>query len=131
MRFMLRSFVLTSAALCATAAFAAPKAVVNVPFNFETHGQAFPAGRYEVSLDSHANVLTLSNTSNSKQSLMWVVSPADDGNPALPTLRVQFDGVGDTHELHSIQLGTRITSVLDAPAKGHDAGSSVAAVSGQ
>ena len=130
MRFMIRSLVLTSAALFATAAFAAEKAVVNVPFNFESHGQAFPAGRYDVSLDPHANVITMSNESNTPQTIMWTASPADC-EPGSAVLRLKFDGVGYTHELHSVQLGTRITSVLDAPAKHHDAGSSVAAVSGQ
>ena len=129
MRFMLRTLVLTSAALCATAAFAADRAVVNVPFNFETHGQAFPAGSYAVSLDPHANVLTLRNDLT-KPSINWAVSPADC-DPTSPVLHMTFDDAGYTHELHSIQLGTRITSVLDAPAKHHDAGSSVAAVSGQ
>jgi hypothetical protein len=42
-----------------------------------------------------------------------------------------FDDAGSTHELHTVQLGTRITSVLDAPAQHHGAGSSVAAGSGQ
>jgi hypothetical protein len=130
MRFMLRTLVLTSAALCATAAFAADRAVINVPFNFETHGQAFPAGRYAVSLDSNANVLTLRSNSNTRQSISWAVSPADC-DPTSPVLHMTFDDAGYTHELHSIQLGTRITSVLDAPAKHHGAGSSVAAVSGQ
>jgi len=129
MRFMLRSLVLTSAAFCATAAFAASKVVVNVPFNFETHGQALPAGQYSVSLDRNANVLTLSNMTNTSQSLTWVVSPADNTNT--PTLQMKFDDAGYTHELRSIQLGTRITPVLDAPAKRHDAGSSVVAAGGQ
>ena len=128
MRFILRTLVLTSAALCATAAFAADRAVVTVPFNFETHGQAFPAGSYAVSLDPHANVLTLRNDNG--QSINWAVSPADCDSTS-PVLHMTFDDAGYTHELHSIQLGTRITSVLDAPAKHHGAGSSVAAVSGQ
>jgi len=128
MRFILRTLVLTSAALCATAAFAADRAVVTVPFNFETHGQAFPAGSYAVSLDPHANVLTLRNDNG--QSINWAVSPADC-DPTSPVLHMTFDDAGYTHELHSIQLGTRITSILDAPAKHHGAGSSVAAVSGQ
>jgi hypothetical protein len=129
MRFVLRSLVLTSAALFATAAFAADKAVVTVPFNFESHGQAFPAGQYEVSLDLHENVITMSNT-NTAQTVMWTASPADyaDGSPLL---RVKFDDAGSMHELHSVQIARRVTSVLDAPAKHHDAGSSVAAVSGQ
>ena len=130
MRFMLRSLVLTSAALCATAAFAASKVVVNVPFNFETHGHALPAGQYEVSLDSHANVLTLSSTTNTKQTLMWTVAPAES-IATTPILSMKFDDAGYTHELHSIQLGTRVTSVLDAPAKHHTAGSSVVTAGGQ
>ena len=129
MRFMLRSLVLTSAAFCATAAFAASKAVVTVPFNFETHGQAFPAGQYAVSLDSNSNVLTLSNVANTSQSVNWVVSPADRiQNTAV---QMKFDDAGYTRELRSIQLGSRITPVLDAPAKDHDAGSSVVAAGGQ
>jgi hypothetical protein len=130
MRFLLRSLVLTSATLCATAAFAANKAVVNIPFNFDSHGRAFPAGQYEVSLDEHENVLTLSSITDTKQSIMWVASPAES-NAVAPTARLKFDDVGSIHELHSVQLGPRITSVLDAPAKRHDAGSSVAVVSGQ
>lgn len=130
MRFMLRSLVLTSAALLATSAFAASKAVVNVPFNFESHGHAFPAGQYEVSLDTHYNVLTLASTSDTSESVMWAVGPTES-NPAHPVARLKFDDAGYTHELHSIQLGARITSVLDAPAKHHDAGSSVVAAGGQ
>lgn len=130
MRFPIRSLVLTSAALVATAAFAADRAVVNVPFNFESHGHAFPAGQYQISLDSHENVITMSNMTNTAQTVMWNASPADYAAGA-PICRVKFDDAGYTHELHSVQLSTRITSVLDAPAKHHDAGSSVAAVSGQ
>jgi hypothetical protein len=130
MRFMLRSLVLTSAALLATSAFAASKVVVNVPFNFETHGQAFPAGQYSVSLDRNANMLTLSNTANTSQTLNWVATPAERTDMT-PTLQMKFDDAGYTHELHSIQLGSRITPVLDAPAKHHNAGSSVVAAGGQ
>jgi len=130
MRFPIRSLVLTSAALFATAAFAADKAVVNVPFNFESHGQAFPAGQYEVSLDSHENVITMSNMTNTAQTVMWTASPADCSGSA-PLLRIKFDGTGYTRQLHSVRIASRTTSVLDAPAKHHDAGSSVAAVSGQ
>ncbi len=129
MRFMLRSLVLTSAALLATAAFAADKAVVNVPFNFESHGTAFPAGRYQVSMDPGSHVITMSNMTT-MQTFLWTASPADY-TPGTPTVRIKFDDAGVTHELHSIQVAKGITSVLDAPAKHHDAGSSMAAVSGQ
>ena len=130
MRFMIRSFVLTSAVFCATAAFAASKVEVNVPFNFETHGQAFPAGKYEVTLDMNACVLKLSSLTNTSQSAKWLVSPADYTADS-PALRMKFDDAGYTHELHSIQLGSRITPVLDAPTKRHDAGSSVVTAGGQ
>ena len=130
MRFMLRSLVLTSAALLATSAFAGSKAVVNVPFNFESHGRAFPAGQYQVSLDLHADVITMSSISDTSQSVMWTVAPAESDS-ARPVARLKFDDAGSTHELHSVQLGTRITSVLDAPAKRHDAGSSVVTAGGQ
>ena len=131
MRFMLRSLVLTSAALLATSAFAASKAVVNVPFNFESHGHAFPAGQYQVILDLHANVITLSNISNTSQiGHVGRLSGGQRFGSGL-SLHMKFDDAGDTHELHSVQLGTRITSVLDAPAKHHDAGSSVVAAGGQ
>jgi hypothetical protein len=128
MRFMLRTFALSSVAFCATAALAASN-TVNIPFNFESHGRAFPAGRYEVSLDSHANVLTLSNAETGR-SAMWIAGPAEN-NPASPKLRLKFDDAGYVHELHSIQLGSRITPVLDAPAKDHSAGSSVVTAGGQ
>jgi hypothetical protein len=129
MRSILRSFILTSAALCASAAFAADSGVVNIPFNFESHGIAFPAGRYAASLDTYKNVLTFRNTQNSKASALWPVSPADSANAKV--LRLTFDDLGDVHALHSVQIGSRITPVLDAAARRHNAGSYVAAVSGQ
>ncbi len=129
MRSMLRAIVLTSAALCATAAFAADSAVVNIPFNFETHGMAFSAGKYSATLDTFKNVLTLRNVENAKESIVWLVSPADANNEKV--LRVKFDDLGSTHELRTVQLGSRITPRLDAPTRRHDAGSLVAVVSGQ
>jgi hypothetical protein len=130
MRSVLRTIVFTSAALCATAAFAADKAVVNVPFNFETHGMAFSAGEYTAALSMEKNVLTLTNVANPKESVLWTVSPADETAIHAPLL-LKFNDSGAKHELRSIQFGSRITPRLDAPAKRHDAGSLVAAVSGQ
>jgi hypothetical protein len=130
MRSMIRAIVLTSAALCTTAAFAADKAVVNIPFNFESHGVAFPAGRYSASLGMNRNTITLSNIAAPKESMIWVVSPADEAAISSPGL-LEFDESGSTYELRTIQLGSRITPRLDAPARRHDAGSLVAAVSGQ
>ena len=130
MRSMLRSIIFTSAALCATAAFAADKAVVNIPFNFETHGVSYPAGHYSAALDLNKNFMTLRNIAEPKESFTWLVSPADATAISSPLL-IKFDDYGSTHELRTVQLGSRITPRLDAPARRHDAGSLVAAVSGQ
>lgn len=130
MRSILRAVVLTSAALCATAALAADTAVVNVPFNFETHGIAFPAGQYSATLSMNSNVLTLRNIADPKESILWTVSPADASELTKPLL-MKFNESGSMYELRSVQLGSRTTPRLDAPATRHDAGSFVAAVSGQ
>jgi hypothetical protein len=130
MRSMLRALVLTTAAICASAAFAADRMVVNIPFNFENHGKVYPAGQYMASLDMNMSLLTLRNTTDARMNLSWVTSPADY-NPSAKVLRLQFNDQEGTKQLHTIQLGSRITSVLDAPAKRHDAGSLVAVVSGQ
>jgi hypothetical protein len=130
MHSLLRAFALTSAALCTSTAFAADLAKVNIPFNFETRGVAYHAGTYAASLDLNRNMLTLRNVQKPKESILWLVSPADDKTiPA--SLIVKFDDFEGTYLLHTVQFGPRITPRLDAPAKRHDAGSFVAAVSGQ
>jgi hypothetical protein len=126
---MIRSIVFASAALCATAAFAADKAVVNVPFSFQAHGHNFAAGEYSVILDQNQSVMTLRNTEDARQSVQWKVSPGVyDADSQV--LRLKFDDAGSAHLLRTVQFGPRITSVLDAAAL-HDAGSVVNAVGGQ
>jgi hypothetical protein len=61
---------------------------------------------------------------------MWVVSPADE-TAISARIVLNFDGLGNTYKLRTVQLGSRITPRLDAPSKHHDAGSFVASVSGQ
>jgi len=61
MRPMIRMFVLAAVFGSATAAFAIESAVVNVPFNFKTHGETFPAGIYEVECDLFHDTLKLSS----------------------------------------------------------------------
>jgi hypothetical protein len=130
MRIMIRSVVLATASLCATAAFAADKAGVDVPFTFVSHGQSFPAGQYAATLDINHNVLALSSMTNTKVSAHWTAGPADY-NPNDEKLTLKFDDTGNSHYLRTVQLGPRITSRLDAPARHHDAGSIAATVSGQ
>ena len=114
MQSILHKFVLASAAIAATALAtnsAMAETTIKVPFAFTVAGQAFPAGRYLVQRDDSGGFVTLSNR-NSSQSASWVLSP---GAPA-PTenkIAVNFDAVGHTHVLQSIQYGSMITSRLD------------------
>ncbi|MGC2160550.1 MAG: hypothetical protein WA634_01450, partial [Silvibacterium sp.] len=124
------SAVLAAATLCATSAFAANKAVVNIPFNFVSQGHSFPAGQYVATVDTNHNVLALSSTTNTKVSAHWVAGPAGD-NPNDEKLILKFDDLGNKHTLRTVQLGPEVTSRLDAPSRHHDAGSIAATVSGQ
>jgi hypothetical protein len=130
MRITTRAVILATASLCATAAFAADKAVVNVPFNFVSKGESFPAGQYIATLDSNDSVLALTSATNPRVSAHWTAGPADF-NPSDEKLTLKFDDQGDSHALRTVQLGPRITSRLDAPARHHDAGSIAATVNGQ
>jgi hypothetical protein len=130
MRIMIRSVILATASLCATAAFASDKAVVNIPFNFVSQGHSYPAGKYAATIDPIHNVLSLSSMTDMKVSARWIAGPADY-NPNNEKLTLKFDDLGNTHTLCTVQLGPEITSRLDAPARHHNAGSIEATVSGQ
>jgi hypothetical protein len=112
MRSMIRSIVFASAALCATAAFAADKAAINVPFSFESHGKHFSAGRYEISLDSQHNTLTMRNTEQSNQILLSSVSPAEFVAGS-PQLRLVFANGEETHILKTVQIEASQATHLD------------------
>ena len=110
---MTRMFIFAAALASSSAAFALTKVTVNVPFNFESHGKTYQAGRYDVRLDTNQGVMTLTNHDNAKQSVMWAVSPAEFG-PDAPVLSMKFDDAEDgSHALRSIRLATRTTPVLD------------------
>lgn len=130
MRTVSRAVLLASASLCATAAFAADQAVVNIPFNFQSQGHAFPAGTYVATLDTNRNVLALRNAGDASVGANWAAGPAEY-NPSDEKLTLKFDDLGNTHTLRTVQLGPRITSRLDGPARHHDAGSIAATVNGQ
>jgi hypothetical protein len=113
MKHAIRMFVLAAIGASATVAFASETMAVNVPFNFEDHGKAFPAGRYQVDYDSTMNSLTLLSKTDTKKSLMWIVGPAEYG-PDMARLTLRFDSEADgTHRLRSIRLATWETPVLD------------------
>ncbi len=114
MKITLKTLVLSSAALCATAAFAATQARVDVPFSFTAKGQSYPAGSYEVMLDSTHNVVTLASQTDATKHISWGVEPADAAKtPAV----IKFDQVGTDHALNSIQVGNKVTPNLDTPSK--------------
>lgn len=112
MRALINSAVMTLVLLCATAALAANKAEVSVPFSFHAQHQDFPAGKYLITVDTQHNLLTLSSETNTKLSARWITGPADS-NIQDEKLTIKFDGSGSHHTLHSIQLGNRITTRLD------------------
>jgi hypothetical protein len=115
MRSILRLIVLAPV-LCTTAAFAAEKVSVNVPFSFESHGKSFPAGRYDVRLDDSLHVLTLNNREQPGKGLAWGASQTVAGANA-PALTLKFDVVDNTHELRTIRLENYETAVLNAHKK--------------
>jgi len=115
MRITLKTLVLSSAALCATAAFAANQARVDVPFSFTAKGQSYPAGSYTVAMDSNEAVVNMSSDANTSKHLAWVAGPAE---PASSVAVVKFDQVGADHTLKSIQVGNHVTPNLDTRRKG-------------
>lgn len=119
MKNIFQAAVIASAMLFTTAAFAANRAVVNVPFNFETHGKTFPAGQYIATVDLQHNLVTLSSATDTSISARWIAGPADS-NPNDEKLTLTFDDLGGRHQLRTVQLGARVTSRLDAPSR-HEA----------
>jgi hypothetical protein len=130
MRTIARSVILATVSLCAAAAFAASRAVVNIPFDFTSQGKAFPAGQYVATLDVTHNILALNSATNTRLSAHWAAGPAES-DPKDEQLILKFDDLGNGQTLRTIQLGSRITSKLNAPRHHHDAGSIVVASSGQ
>src|SRR5271168_2051899 len=114
MRLTLKSLIFSSAAICATASFAASAARVNVPFNFTAKGQSYPAGTYDVSMNEQRNFVTMANKADPGNQITWIVSPADTAkSPAV----IKFDLLGSDYALRSIQLGDKITPKLDPLSK--------------
>jgi hypothetical protein len=114
MRNTLKTLVLASAAFCATAAFAANQARVDVPFSFTAKGESFPAGSYNVVLDANHNVVTLANQADATKHISWMVGPADVAKTAAV---IRFDEVGTDYSLKTVQLGSHITPNLDTQNK--------------
>src|SRR5271170_832384 len=114
MKFMLKTLVIPAVTLCASAAFAANLARVDVPFSFTAQGQSYPAGRYEVTTDMNHNFVTLANETDASKHLIWLVEPTDAAKaPAVVT----FDQAANGYSLKTVQLGDKITPNLDTKSK--------------
>lgn len=114
MRVAFKSLVLSSAAFCATAAFAANQARVDVPFSFTAKGHSYPAGMYDVELDGDGSFVTLASRVDLGKQIRWNVGPTE---PAYMPAVVTFDQTGTDHQLKTIQFGDKITPVLDKHSK--------------
>jgi hypothetical protein len=118
MRLSLRTLVLSSAALCSTAAFAAStnQARVDVPFNFVVKNHTYQAGAYKVAIEPARSLVTLYKIQNPVQSGTWLVGPVDkEDNPL--KVRLTFDTIGTDRVLRTIQFGELTTQNLDAKSK--------------
>ena len=111
MRLTFKALLLSSAAVCATASFAATQARVNVPFNFTAKGKSYPAGTYDVSMDSRSNFVTLASKADPARQITWVVGSAE---PANKIAVIKFDEMGRDYALKTIQLGDKITPNLNS-----------------
>jgi len=114
MKFTFKTLVIPAVTLCATAAFAANLARVDVPFGFTAQGQSYPAGRYDVATDTNHNSVTLVNEADASKHLTWLVGPADAAKmPAVMT----FDQAGSTYSLKTVQIGNKITPNIESKSK--------------
>jgi hypothetical protein len=111
-----RNLVLSSAALCTTAAFAAEQKRVEVPFDFVVKNHTYQAGSYTVAVDLARSMVTLKETGKSSHPLIWIIEPgAADVNH--PKVSLTFDVTGQEHVLRRIQYETLATPNLDAKPK--------------
>jgi hypothetical protein len=113
MRF--RNLVLLSAALSATAAFAAEQKTVNVPFSFVAKNHAYAAGSYTVAVDWTKNTVTLSKIGKPGQPLTWIILPADNSSDS--GVGLTFDVAGSDHVLRTIRYEKFATPDLNSQRK--------------
>jgi len=79
-----------------------------------------------VSTDLNRNFVTIANRADAAKHLVWSVGPAE---AAKAPVVVTFDELGPNYALKTIQMGDRVTPVLDKNRK--DAVSATTSISGQ
>jgi hypothetical protein len=110
MRVIFRSSILSSIFLCAMAASASSAARADLPFSFVVHGHSFPAGSYDITIDSTRGFITLANQTNFAERIVFASGPADEAS-APATL--SFNVCGGQAYLRDIHMGESITRELD------------------
>jgi hypothetical protein len=110
-----RNLVLSSAALCATAAVAEQRRV-EVPFAFVARNHVYQAGAYAISIDDSKTFVTLREIGNESQPLTWIVFPGD-ADPRHPKVSLTFDVSQSGKVLRTIQYQTLVTPNLNKKPK--------------
>ncbi len=114
MRLISKASILSSIFLCAMAASASTMARADLPFSFVIKGHSFPAGSYDIVMDSTHGFITLANRTNFAERIVFTVGPADEAT-APATLR--FDVCGGQAFLRDIHMGVSITGEQDQRGK--------------
>ena len=110
-----RNLVLSSAALCATAAFAEQKRV-EVPFAFVARNHVYQAGAYAISINDTRSFVTLREIGKSSQPLTWIVFPGDT-DPSHRKVSLTFDVTQSGNVLRTIQYQSLVTPNLNKKLK--------------
>jgi hypothetical protein len=116
MRLSFRTLVLSSAALCTTAAFAAEQKRVEVPFSFVAKHHTYEAGSYAVGVDWQRSMVTLSEIGKPSQPLTWIILPSAV-DPRHMDVSLIFDMSAGEHVLRTIQYESFATPNLDSKPK--------------
>lgn len=114
MRLISRASILSSVFLCAMAASASTMAQADLPFNFVIKGHSYPAGSYDIIMDSSHSFITLANRTNLAERIVFTVGPADE---AISPATLRFDVCGGQAFLRDIQMGVSIARELDRRGK--------------
>ena len=110
-----RNLVLSSAALCATAAFAEQKRV-EVPFAFVARNHAYQAGEYVISINDARSFVTLREIGKSSLPLTWIVFPGDTDS-SHRKVSLTFDVTQSGNVLRTIQYQSLVTTNLNKKPK--------------
>lgn len=115
MHSLLRRIVLTPVVIVAVALstnLAKAEATIKVPFSFIVAGKTFPAGLYAISRDDRGHGFVTLFAKGSRESFTGILVPGEPG-PTEQKVALNFDLIGQTHVLQSIQYGPMITARLD------------------